>query len=198
MRSLISRVEDSANVTELCKAITVLDAVNWINIAWRETQQTTIAKCFMMCGFPVSSEQEPNDENDDNIPLATLIATISNEVRVAEFVDFDHDIPTEDPDKSDWEDDLVMAHTSTDKSEEKPADDSSDDDDNTQLDTMSELNYAEVLKMLKQLKNFAVTTENRLLQPVLNLEVMTEEFALERNIRKKQTTATDYFSADTR
>ncbi|XP_041377364.1 tigger transposable element-derived protein 6-like [Gigantopelta aegis] len=86
MRSLISRMEDCASVTELCKAITVLDAVNWINAAWKETQQTTIAKCFMMCGFPVTSEQESDDENDDNIPLATLLATISSEVPVAELL----------------------------------------------------------------------------------------------------------------
>ncbi|XP_041374170.1 tigger transposable element-derived protein 6-like [Gigantopelta aegis] len=197
MRSLISRMEDCASVTELCKAITVLDAVNWINAAWKETQQTTIAKCFMMCGFPVTSEQESDDENDDNIPLATLLATISSEVPVAEFVNFDHDIPTEDPDASDWETQLVAAHKSTDKGEEKPADDSSDDD-NTELDTMPELNYAEVLKIIKQVKNFAATKENRLLQPVLNLEVMTEEFALERNIRNKQTAVTDYFSGETR
>ena len=43
----------------------------------------------------------------------------------------------------------MMAHKSTNKSEEKSAE-SSDDDDNM-LDTMPELNYAEVLKMFKQL-----------------------------------------------
>ena len=51
-----------------------------------------------MWGFPVTSKQESDDENDDYIHLVTLIAIISSEVGVAKFVDSDHDIPTKDPD----------------------------------------------------------------------------------------------------
>ncbi|XP_041372802.1 tigger transposable element-derived protein 6-like [Gigantopelta aegis] len=112
MRSLILQMEDCANVSELCKAITVLDAVNWINVAWKETQTTTIVKCFMVCGFPVTSDFDDADDDyadDDDVPLSTLVATISRDINVAEFVDFDHDIPTENPDTTEWEAQLVTA-----------------------------------------------------------------------------------------
>ena len=43
--------------SELCKEITLLDAIHWIAKAWSETASLTLTKCFKTTGFPVTDEQ---------------------------------------------------------------------------------------------------------------------------------------------
>ena len=75
MCTLVSQMNECETVGELCKAISVLDAVNWINVAWRETTVLTIQKCFHRCGFPADNHDDDSDEEDD-IPLARLAAIL--------------------------------------------------------------------------------------------------------------------------
>ena len=87
MRFLISQMEDYANVSELWRPITILEAVIWINNAWRVRQQRRVMKCFMVYGFTVIS-QLSGDVNGGNMTLL-LIATTLNMVM---FLHFNHDI----------------------------------------------------------------------------------------------------------
>lgn len=42
LRSLLSKIERAERVSELCKEITLLDAINWIAKAWSETAPSTL------------------------------------------------------------------------------------------------------------------------------------------------------------
>jgi hypothetical protein len=46
---LITKIDN----VSLTKGITVLDAVLWIDISWKETKDSTIINCFRIAGFPV-------------------------------------------------------------------------------------------------------------------------------------------------
>jgi hypothetical protein len=47
------KIDLCSNNVSLTKGITVLDAVLWIDISWKETKDSTIISCFRIAGFPV-------------------------------------------------------------------------------------------------------------------------------------------------
>ena len=59
--------------------VTVLDAMRLKHKAWGLVKQSTIANCFAHCHFKlVEAEQpthDPEDEADDDMPLADLVMT---------------------------------------------------------------------------------------------------------------------------
>ena len=50
LRSLLSKIERFESVSELCKEITLVDAINWIAKAWSEKASLTLTKCFKTTG----------------------------------------------------------------------------------------------------------------------------------------------------
>jgi hypothetical protein len=52
-KHLITKIDLCSNNVSLTKGITVLDAVLWIDISWKETKDSTIISCFRIAGFPV-------------------------------------------------------------------------------------------------------------------------------------------------
>jgi hypothetical protein len=50
---LITKIDLCSDNVSLTKGITVLDAVLWIDISWKETKDSTIINCFRIAGFPV-------------------------------------------------------------------------------------------------------------------------------------------------
>ncbi|GBM21488.1 hypothetical protein AVEN_249916-1 [Araneus ventricosus] len=51
LQSIIARMDDSANASELVKKITVADAVEWSKSAWRDLDSGLVVKCFASCGM---------------------------------------------------------------------------------------------------------------------------------------------------
>ena len=72
LRSLLSKIERFESVSELCKEITLVDAINWIAKAWSEQASSTLTKCFKPLALPVTDEQEDDYEDEDDIPLSLL------------------------------------------------------------------------------------------------------------------------------
>jgi hypothetical protein len=63
------------------------DAIYWFSNSWKETETSTIAKCFAKAGFvttpaPVETDNDV-DEADDDVPLAAL--KLSRELFGVEF-----------------------------------------------------------------------------------------------------------------
>jgi hypothetical protein len=52
-KHLITKIDLCSDNVSLTKGITVLDAVLWIDISWKETKDSTIINCFRIAGFPV-------------------------------------------------------------------------------------------------------------------------------------------------
>lgn len=107
--SLLAKIEQINSASELCREISVLDAIYWVSKAWNNTKESTIQKCFKLAGFPLQDELNTDDDNydDDDIPLNQL----ANQLRLTPNMDpcFDDSIPTED-DSDDWEAHLISKH----------------------------------------------------------------------------------------
>jgi hypothetical protein len=43
---IISNIENCETVTELTKQLSVLEAINWIDKSWNDTNASTVVKCF--------------------------------------------------------------------------------------------------------------------------------------------------------
>ncbi|KAL4229234.1 hypothetical protein ACF0H5_012273 [Mactra antiquata] len=102
---------DSVNdVTNLCKSITLLDAISWIVKAWDSVKTETIRKCFSLVGFNYNDVELNNDDDDtdvdddDDVPLAVLVRELryTNE----EIDNLDNGIETKDHSEN-WEEGLI-------------------------------------------------------------------------------------------
>ena len=47
--------------------ITILDAIEYTDKAWREIKQSTIANCFRKAGYKLANQREESPEEIDNI-----------------------------------------------------------------------------------------------------------------------------------
>jgi hypothetical protein len=71
-------MDSSENVTELCKNVTLLDAIRWIVKAWDCVKQSTIVKCFSIVGFcdgevsAVRSDDIDDIDEDDDIVFGCI------------------------------------------------------------------------------------------------------------------------------
>ena len=55
LKSVIAKIDSAETVSQLCKDVTVLDAIHWIYHVWTETQSDTIAKCLTSVDLPQST-----------------------------------------------------------------------------------------------------------------------------------------------
>lgn len=68
--------------------ITVLDAINWVHIAWGNVRPCTITKCFRRSGFGDSIQVD-----EIEIPLDTFgFENFITEQEALEFTNFDNTI----------------------------------------------------------------------------------------------------------
>ncbi|GBO23254.1 hypothetical protein AVEN_249448-1 [Araneus ventricosus] len=50
-QSIIARMDDSANASELAEKIIVADAMEWSKSTWRDLDSGLVVKCFASCGI---------------------------------------------------------------------------------------------------------------------------------------------------
>jgi hypothetical protein len=72
MQSLILNVEEANSSYALARSVSVLDAVNWIELAVKKIKAETVKKCFAKAGFEESDMADNMEEASENI------AAISN------------------------------------------------------------------------------------------------------------------------
>ncbi|GBM36462.1 hypothetical protein AVEN_234839-1 [Araneus ventricosus] len=56
--SIIARVDDSANASQLAERITLADAVEWSKFAWRDFDSGLVVKYFASCGMTNSAMEK--------------------------------------------------------------------------------------------------------------------------------------------
>ena len=93
-------MDESDDAVSACRAITILDTIDWTVKAWKALQGSTITKCFSACCF---SSASADSDDDDDVPLADLVVS-QFRFRLDELEAMDEDIVTED---NEWERDLV-------------------------------------------------------------------------------------------
>lgn len=196
MESLLVKIDECNHASELCKSITVLDAVFWIAKSWSETKDSTIVSCFKHSGFPLENPNENEPEfPDDDVPLAELIRRLGGEpVNEEQIDDTESELPTEETYTGDWENELIQRHLNKENSENTDNDpDNEPDEHESNVLPGSELTHKQVHEMLCKIKNFALTTDDRYLGQVEELKCMTERTILKQKSEQKQMKIDAYF-----
>ena len=192
---VIARIDSCSSATEVTKSVTVLNAITWIDKAWKEVQPMTIAKCFHACGFPQlpGSDTQADDGElreitrgiKDLQDLLTSATASGMEVVMdaGEYVQFDKDIPTENP--TDWEKDLVEhykeVHQVTEEASSNTIEENEEEENTPESDnTPCPLDYRDALSLLSQLHWFAAEKDVNLLPDINKITEHVEQKILEK------------------
>lgn len=175
--------------------VTLLDAVAMISKAWDKVTQKTIANCFTHSGLGVniSTEDDPNYDEEDEIPLAQLIKENSNIEQILstdqweEFLHIDDHLPTSDlPNDEDICEGLFPQNH-----EEAEG----DDQEENEVEEFHPPTIQQAITATKTLRNFVCfgNGDQTLLNQIFYLENKLE-FEFLKSFKLKQTKITEFFS----
>ncbi|XP_060587924.1 tigger transposable element-derived protein 6-like [Ruditapes philippinarum] len=86
LQHILVKVDSSNKVgSQLLKEISVLDAIYWIDAAWRDIKAKTIVKCFPSEPVESVNADGNDDSDDDEVPLNVL--KLSHDLFGCEFKD---------------------------------------------------------------------------------------------------------------
>ncbi|CAF4510391.1 unnamed protein product [Rotaria sp. Silwood2] len=184
-------------------SITVLDAIKWIDLSWKNVTENTIKNGFRAAGFihsfSTSSSSmvdmdiivEANIElnNSDN-PLQQLDSLLAHiriggpQLPAVEFVDIDSCIPT----FNEWDD-----HEHLKTYIQVTQDDNEEEEEEEEALVEQPPNLSEALEMMRKLHLFASIKQPQLHNLISDLELQLTDIYLYSEA-VKQSTITDYFS----
>ena len=107
LRAVLAKVESSDSASEISKSVNVLQAAHWISQAVKAVKPETVQNCFAKPGVITEKDNEFTDEDD--IPLAQLLADVLVQVRIDQpmsadsYKDIDNDIPATEELPVSWE-----------------------------------------------------------------------------------------------
>ena len=73
IKHLLTKLDICEKASEIAKSVSVLDCIYWINASWRETDLSTIRKCFLRAGMFQDDDRIDDDDSDDDVPLMELV-----------------------------------------------------------------------------------------------------------------------------
>ncbi|CAF1616651.1 unnamed protein product [Didymodactylos carnosus] len=183
-------------------SITVLDAIKWIEISWKNVTEKTIKNGFRAAGFTHSSstssscaidmdidvEADIELNNSDNLlqqldSLLTHLQIGGPQLTAAEFVNIDSCIPT----FNEWDD---YEHLET---YIQVTQDDNEDEEEEEVLVEQPPNLSEVLKMIRKLHFFASIEQPQLHNLISDLESQLTDIYLDSKA-VKQSSIIDYFS----
>ena len=190
--------------------INLLDAVHWVDEAWKQVNESCIKNCFRKAGFNVFSVNEVENSSQieeeidcEHFNMARNLNIIEDEVSYVESVSFDDGIHIDSKEndinkiiKLVLEEQNINRRNQIMEIEGTKDNDSQENSDDDEIEEEPYLlTYQQVAMGLKQLKVFATTQEPELLGNILDLVKKFEELQIKRALNKKQTTLCDYFNS---
>jgi len=203
VRSVLSTIDDGETVSaeSVSKSVTVLNAINFVNLAAKDITPNSVEKCFVKAGIPLTGQHEEY-ENDD-VPLAELVEIMraaqgmihTEEPLTAEYYDvIDQDAPIHEELDSEWESELVNAviAKNLDESEILEVEDEDDTEHNPEQPTLS---HKEALQMVEQLKTFSLRNDiHEAFAMFQDAQEVIEKEAIQLMSKAKQTSIDQYFT----
>ena len=195
LRSLLSKMDSSEDVTSLCRSVTLLDAIRWAVTAWRDVKTTTIQRCFEGAGFLPTPTAQPaddsDDDDDDDVPIAVLVQQFR--FRLEDLVSLDDELETDATDES-WEDDLIASYRPSEVTE-----DDGDADECTDAvlapEAESDLTLEEILSFSSRLRTFSLQKNVAFLEIAETIQTLSEKTIVRARCETKQRSIVDFFSA---
>ncbi|KAK9719479.1 DDE superfamily endonuclease [Popillia japonica] len=105
LTALVAKIDDTANIHDVTKSISIADAIHWLAQAWESVQKATISKCFEACGITTGSNY--TDVVDEIASTQNELTHFCNQHNIEVLTNFDDNEPSFDGDSGDWEKDLV-------------------------------------------------------------------------------------------
>jgi len=90
-QSLIANVDKISVLSELSKNITVLQAIQWLNVAVNKLKPQAIKSCFAKAGF----YENKIDDNDGYEDVQRLCTSMGNSHSVNDFINLDNNVYTD-------------------------------------------------------------------------------------------------------
>ncbi|XP_053545444.1 tigger transposable element-derived protein 4-like [Bombina bombina] len=178
LQSLVANISTTQNVHQLVKSITVLDAVNWISMAWKSISADTICKCFVKAGFSNSNRNDNEElpeiiqvtveENNDIRSLFQQGGLVDSEID--RYIDIDKELATESTFTNAVE--LI--------DQQQDSDENMDDDqsaETTEIPSEPAIkSYQDALEIVHQLQEFALFNNcPELLEPITSTRHLIEK-----------------------
>lgn len=196
-----SKSEDSA--TELCRKVTVLDAIEWIIQSWEKVKVSTIAKCFHKAGFSIPNM--PAIENDDS-DIPDFDDKICQEFELTSIHEMDKLddklIVHEDTDQSTESilNGLFMSPSSKEShhynSDTEHCDSDSESEETNTYETSVPPKFGDVLSAFSCIKAYAYSKNADSLLDIYNLETKLTNTELKNKQKNcKQAAITKYFTS---
>ncbi|ESN91598.1 hypothetical protein HELRODRAFT_165651 [Helobdella robusta] len=174
LRHVLTDMEEADTARELAKFVNLLNAINWLDVAWRNVNPTSITKCFNKCGFGIG---ENIDTDVQLIETDPSITSLLGSVTWENFVTMDNnDDSTHSPQSSENHEQFKVQ----DDEEEKEA-------------PVQEVSTKMALQCARKLISYSIHMGNReLLQFSENIENVLEIELLKTKCFGKQTTMNDF------
>ncbi|CAF4412570.1 unnamed protein product, partial [Rotaria magnacalcarata] len=182
VKHVISRCTVATSTDEIF--ITVMDAVYWINDAWKSVTQSTINNAFKVAGFIHTNNQVTTD--DLSILKINHINIGGQRFSANEFIEIDTNIPV----FNEWKDIDNHSIIVNDESENKTKTNHYDEDDDIPAETPPQL--IEVLEMVKRLHLFAAIQQPQLHTVISRLDSQLTQLYIDSK-GTKQTKIDDSF-----
>lgn len=194
LKHILAQMDTVANANELVKSVTVLDAIYFLNSAWQEVSCDTIKNCFKKAGFrhqPSAFDKNDQFDSEDELPLST-IAEMSKmlqqvigdqNINPKDFLDIDKNLVLED-------ESIEISLPPVQEIEVE----SGEEDEEEAVKDSEIMSHSEALKMIKQLKSFALNNSDiKSFEQLRAVEMNFENNLAQRKTR--QTSIKEFFLA---
>jgi hypothetical protein len=207
LQHILVKVDSNNKVgSQLLKEISVLDAIYWIDAAWKDIEAKTIVKCFEHSGFifpsesvkSVNTDENHDSDDDDEVPLNVL--KLSHDLFGCEFKDLinlDVTLRTcDDSNKTDWERTpaLDILKELRDDNTDDLCDGACDDDDDDDVDCADDLKVCsagDVHEHINNIRQYALFHgHNDLLDSIMCVDHIFTHIS---TTKQKQTRIDDFF-----
>lgn len=179
MQSLIANVDKISVVSELSKNITVLQAIQWLNVAVNQLKPQTIKSCFAKAGFDENEKDDKQDDNEEYEDVQRLCISMGNSHSVNDFINVDKNVYTNNDDVN-----VSIYDQSTIQSDSENEDNEGNNEVNdveNQLKT-----YKEALIYIKNLEQFSMNKcDSELLETISRAKIQVEKSFVKEKTRQK-------------
>ena len=107
LQRILQELEKDKTATgiDVAKKMNVLDAIHWVNAAWKETQPDTITKCFYKAGFQEGDGERGGVLDPDTVAVDPDMDSLAQELYGCSFEDMpyiDEEVFTCNMERIDW------------------------------------------------------------------------------------------------
>jgi hypothetical protein len=183
LRHLLANMDECNSATELCKRVTIKDAIGWLSVAWTSVSESCIQKCFAKCGFRIDSD---NTAEADEIHVPEQFQQLLGDMSSDDFVTMDKDTDTTAQIPDDWEKELSTV------SESAQSDDSGDEDP---IPTPTISSHT-AMTAAGSLVDFAMSINDPAMMDVASkLQTMLVDYRVQKASTAVQKSIQDFFSS---